>query len=60
MEDVQIIIEQIKTDIMNGKSDVEIFQSLQALLGKNPETDERVAELLVSIPIRFRDRQAPR
>jgi hypothetical protein len=50
MEDVQKAIEQIKTDIMNGKSDEEIFQSLQTLLGKDPETDKKIAELLASIP----------
>ena len=48
MEDVQKAIEKIGADIQDGKSDEEIFQSLQTLLGKDPETDEKVTELLLS------------
>jgi len=50
MEDVQKAIEKIRADIEDGKSDEEIFQSLRAFLGKDPETDKKIAELLVSIP----------
>ena len=50
MEDVQRAIEKVRTDIQDGKSDEEIFRSLQTFLGKDLETDKKVAELLVSIP----------
>ena len=50
MEDVQKAIEKVRADIQDGKSDEEIFQSLQTLLGKDPETDKKIAELLASIP----------
>ena len=50
MEDVQKAIEKVRADIQDGKSDEEIFRSLQTLLRKDLETDKKVAELLVSIP----------
>ncbi len=50
MEDIQALIEQIKADISNGKSDEEIFQSLLPLLEKNSQTGRKLAELLVTIP----------
>jgi len=50
MEDVQKAIEKIRADIEYGKSDEEIFQALQTFLGKDPETDKKIAELMVSIP----------
>ena len=50
MEDVQKAIEKVRADIEDGKSDEEIFQSLRAFLGKDPETDKKIAELLASIP----------
>jgi hypothetical protein len=50
MEDVYRLIEKVKSDIQDGKSDEEIFQSLRVLWGKVPETDVKVAELLASIP----------
>jgi hypothetical protein len=53
MEDIQILIEQIKTDISNGKSEEEIFQSLLPMLGKNPQTGGRLADLMVTIPDRM-------
>ncbi len=52
MEDIQTLIEQIRTDISNGKSEEEIFQSLLPLLGKDPQTAGRLAELMVTIPDR--------
>jgi len=50
MENLQTLIEQIKTDIKNEKSDEEIFQSLFPLLEKETETWGRLAELLGTIP----------
>ncbi len=53
MEDIQTVIEQIKTDIASGKSDEEIFQSLLPLLEKDPPAPGRLAELMVTIPDRM-------
>ncbi len=50
MENLQTLIEQIKTDIQNEKSDEEIFQSLFLLLEKETETWGRLAESLGAIP----------
>ena len=50
MESVQGLIEKIKVDIQDGKSDEEIFQSFQLLLGKDPEFDRRLAESLATLP----------
>jgi hypothetical protein len=50
MKDIRALIEQMKTDITNGKSDEEIFQSLLPLLGKDPQTTGKLAELMVTIP----------
>ena len=49
MEDIQGLIEKIRVDIQDGKSDEEIFQFLQPLLGKDPEFDEPLAELLATL-----------
>jgi hypothetical protein len=56
MEDIQTLIEQLKTDITNGKTDEEIFQSLLPLLEKDPETGGRLAELMATIPDRLTGR----
>ena len=53
MEDIQTLLEQIKADISNGKSDEEIFQSLLPLLEKDPQTGGKLAELMVTIPDRI-------
>jgi hypothetical protein len=50
MDDIQILFEQIKADIVNGKSEEEIFQHLRPLLGKGSEESTRLAELMVTIP----------
>jgi hypothetical protein len=50
MEDIQALIEQVKTDISSGKSEEEIFQYLLPQLGKGPQTAGRLAELMVTIP----------
>ncbi len=56
VEEIQILIERIKTDISNGKSEGEIFQSLLPLLEKDPQTGGRLAELMVTIPDRMMGR----
>jgi hypothetical protein len=53
MENIETLIEQIRTDISNGKSEEEIFQSLLPLLGQDPQTAGRLAESMVSIPDRL-------
>ena len=49
MESVQDLIEKIKVNIQDGKSDEEIFQSLQSLLGKDPTFDGHLAESLTTL-----------
>jgi hypothetical protein len=56
MEDIQTLLEQIKADISNGKSEEEIFRSLYPLLEKDPQTAGKLAELMVAI----RDRMTGR
>jgi hypothetical protein len=53
MEDIQSLIEQIRSDISGGKSQEEIFRSLLPLLGQDPQTAGRLAESMVSIPDRL-------
>ena len=50
MEDAQTMVEKVKTDIQDGKSDEEIFQSILHLFGKDPEIDRQVVELMAAIP----------
>jgi hypothetical protein len=50
MEDIQTLIEKVRTDIEQEKSDEEIFQSLQSFLGKDPKIDIKFAEQLVALP----------
>lgn len=50
MEETQTIVEQIRTDVSNGKSDEEVFQSLLPLLEKDPQAVGKLAEKLVTIP----------
>jgi hypothetical protein len=56
MEDIQALIEQVKTDISSGKSGEEIFQFLLPQLGNDPQTAGRLAELMVNIPDRVTGR----
>jgi hypothetical protein len=49
MESVQAVIEKIKVDIGEGKSDEEILQFLESLFGKDPEFDEHLAESLATV-----------
>ncbi len=53
MVDIQTLLEQIKTDISNGKSAEEIFQLLLPLLENAPQTGGRLAESMVTIPDRM-------
>jgi hypothetical protein len=50
MEDFQTLIENVKADIREGKSDEEIFQSLFPLFGRDPEIDKQMVESLTTIP----------
>jgi hypothetical protein len=56
MGDIQAFIEQMKTDISNGKSEEEILPSLLPELEKDPQTAGRLAELMVTIPDRVTGR----
>jgi hypothetical protein len=50
MEDIRALFEQMKTDITNGKSDEEIFQSLLPLLEEDPQITGKLAEWMATIP----------
>lgn len=50
MKEVQVLFEQIKIDISNGKSEEEIFQLILPLLEKDPQTGGKLAELMVALP----------
>jgi hypothetical protein len=50
MEDIGKLIEKVRSDIQDGKSDEEIFRFLFTFWGKAPETDSQLAELLANIP----------
>jgi len=49
MEKVETLVEQVRTNIQDGKSDEEIFQSLHSLLGKDPKFDGHLAESLAAV-----------
>jgi len=49
MEKVETLVEQVRTNIRDGKSDEEIFQFLESLLGKDPKFDEHLAESLATL-----------
>ena len=53
MKEAQVLVEQIKVDISNGKSDGEIFQSILPLLQRDPQIGGELAELIVTIPDRM-------
>jgi hypothetical protein len=50
MEDIQTLIEKVKADLQDEKSDEEIFQTILRLLGRDPEIDRQVVESLATIP----------
>ena len=56
MEDIQTLMEQIKTDMTNGKTGEEIFQYLLPLLEKDPQSAGKLAELMVTISDRLAGR----
>jgi hypothetical protein len=49
MSNIEPLLEQIKMDIANGKTDEEIFGSLLPLLEKDPQTAGKLAESMVAI-----------
>lgn len=51
MEEIQSIIEKIRSDIEEGKSEEEVFQFLLPILEKDPETARRVVEDLAKVPV---------
>lgn len=53
MENLQSLIEQIRMDISNGKSEEEIFQWILPILKREPEYSERLIELMATIPDRM-------
>ncbi|HUL29806.1 MAG TPA: hypothetical protein VLZ03_05065 [Thermodesulfobacteriota bacterium] len=53
MENVQVLIEKMKVDIAGGKTEEEIFIGLLPWLEKDPETGERLAELMATVPDRM-------
>lgn len=52
MEEAYSLIEKVKRDLQDGKSDEDIFQSILHVFGRDPQTDGKVAELLATIPHR--------
>ena len=46
MTDIQTLIRQVKTDMEEGKSEPEMFQSLAPHLNQNPELDRELSESL--------------
>ncbi len=52
MENLHSLIEQIKMDISNGKSDEEIIQWILPILKGEPEYSEKLIELIATIPNR--------
>jgi hypothetical protein len=50
MEDIQTIVEKVKMDLQDGKSEEEIFQTTLHFFGRDPEIDRHIVELLAAIP----------
>lgn len=50
MEEAHSLIEKVKTDLQDGKSDEEIFQTTLHLFGRDPETDRQMVGLMAAIP----------
>jgi len=50
MTDVQTLIHQAKTDLDEGKSEAELFQSLAPHLNQNTEFDRKLSESLGGLP----------
>jgi hypothetical protein len=49
MDNVKTRVDRLKTEIEDGKPDEEIFESLKPFLGKDAETDARVADALAAV-----------
>lgn len=49
MEESQVILDKINSDIKEGKSEDEIFQFISSSLSKDPERDEKLIGLLSNI-----------
>jgi hypothetical protein len=49
MDDFETLADRLKAEVRDGKSDEEIFESLKSHLGKDVETDERVADVLATL-----------
>jgi hypothetical protein len=56
MQDIQALIERVKTDTSSGKSEEEILEFLLPQLGNDPQAAGKLAELMVSIPDRMTGR----
>ncbi len=52
METIETLMGRIKTDLANRKTDEEIFQYLLPWVEKDPQTGERLVELMVTVPDR--------
>ena len=50
MADVQTLIHQVKTDMDEGKSEVEMFHSLAPHFNQNTELDRKLSESLGGFP----------
>jgi hypothetical protein len=46
MEEIQALMEEVRTGLREGRTEEEIFQSLLRVFGTKPETDGNIAELL--------------
>jgi len=49
MDDFQTLADRLRAEVQDGKSDEEIFEFLKSHLGKDAETDERVADVLATL-----------
>jgi len=49
MDNVQTLADRLKAEIQDGKPDEEIFEFLKTFLGRDAETDERVADFLATL-----------
>lgn len=53
MENIEVLLGRIKSDMADGKTDEEIFQYLLPWLERDPTTGGRLAELMVTLPDRL-------
>ncbi len=50
MDGIETVIDQVKANLQEGKSQDEIFHDLYLLIGKDPEIDLQIAALLGGVP----------